>query len=68
MKDYCYLFIVKQGFFTTLRFKVKKFVIFKLIGPHFCGKLLFRGKCIAIEIYANLGLAQLGFKLLGPGV
>ena len=59
----CYLFIVKEGFFTTLSFKIKKFVIFNLIGTHFCGKHLFRGKYIAIEIYAKLGLAQ-----LGPGV
>ena len=38
-------------------FKGKKFVIYHLIGPQFCGKLSFSGKQIAIKIYTNLGLA-----------
>ena len=32
----CYVFTVKGGFFTKLRFKEKKFVIYNLIGPQFC--------------------------------
>ena len=33
----CYLFTVKGGFLTTLRFKDTKFVIYNLLGPQFCG-------------------------------
>ena len=40
-----------------LRFKEKKFVIYKLFGPQFCGKTSFSDEEIAIKIYANLGLA-----------
>lgn len=33
----CYLFTVKGGFLTRLRFKDTKFVIYNLLGPQFCG-------------------------------
>ena len=48
---------VKGGFVTILSFKEKKFVIYNIIGPQFCGKFSFNCKLIAIKIYANLGLA-----------
>ena len=54
----CYLFIVKGGFFTRVRFKEKKFVIYDLIGPQFWGKPSFGGKEIAIKTYAYQGLAR----------
>ena len=40
----CNLFTIKGEFFTSLRFKEKKFVISNLIGPHFCGKPCFSSK------------------------
>ena len=40
----CYLFIIKRGFFTRLRFKEKKVVIYNVIGPQFCGKPSCSGK------------------------
>ena len=38
-----YLITVKGGFFTRLWFKEKKFVIYNLIDPQFCGKPSFSG-------------------------
>ena len=37
-------FTFKRGFLRRLRFKEKKFVIYNLIGPQFCGKPSFSGK------------------------
>ena len=34
----CHLVTVKGGFFTRLRFKEKKCVIYNLTGAQFCGK------------------------------
>ena len=42
--DFNYLFKVKGGLFTRLRFKENKFVIYNPIGPQFCGKPAFSGK------------------------
>ena len=39
----CYLITVKEGFFTRLWFKEKKFVIYNLLEPQFCGKPSFSG-------------------------
>ena len=41
---YYYLFTVKGGFFTRLRFKGKNFAIYNLVGPHFWGRPCFSGK------------------------
>ena len=40
----CYLFTVKEEFFTRLRFKEKKFVIYNLIEGQFCAKSPFNSK------------------------
>ena len=42
--NFNYLFTVKGGFFSRLRFKKKKCVIYNLIRPQFCGKSSFNGK------------------------
>ena len=41
---YIYSFAVKGGFFTRLRFKEKKNVIYNLTGSQFCGKSSFSVK------------------------
>ena len=47
--------LLKEDFHKN-KVKEKKFVNYNLIETQFCGKQSFSGKCIAIEIYTNLGL------------
>ena len=39
----CYLFTVKGGFLTRLKFKEEKFVIYNPTGSQFCGEPSFSG-------------------------